>query len=188
LPGTGDIRDKVGQLLALGKSGAEIARELGISPATVCYHKQRLGVAPDSKCARRYDWDEIQRYYDQGYSLRECQARFGFARKTWYDAVQRREIFPRPQALPIAQLFVTGPARNRNHLKLRLLGAGIKEDRCEHCGISDWQGAPLSLALHHVNGDGRDNRLENLQLLCPNCHSQTPNFGVKNWKQRHAAG
>jgi predicted HNH restriction endonuclease len=32
------------------------------------------------------------------------------------------------------------------------------------------------MALHHVNGDGRDNRLENLQLLCPNCHSQTENF------------
>jgi 5-methylcytosine-specific restriction endonuclease McrA len=43
------------------------------------------------------------------------------------------------------------------------------------------------MALHHVNGDGADNRLENLVLLCPNCHSQTPNFGVKNWKARGAA-
>jgi 5-methylcytosine-specific restriction endonuclease McrA len=34
--------------------------------------------------------------------------------------------------------------------------------------------------LHHVNGDGRDNRLENLQLLCPNCHSQTDNFAGRN--------
>jgi predicted HNH restriction endonuclease len=36
------------------------------------------------------------------------------------------------------------------------------------------------MALHHINGNGHDNRLENLALLCPNCHSQTPNFGVKN--------
>lgn len=69
---------------------------------------------------------------------------------------------------------------SRSHLKLRLLAAGLKEHRCEECGATDWRGRPLSMALHHVNGDGLDNRLENLQLLCPNCHAQTPNFGVKN--------
>jgi 5-methylcytosine-specific restriction endonuclease McrA len=65
-------------------------------------------------------------------------------------------------------------------LKRRLIKLGLKADRCEICGISAWRGAPLSLALHHVNGDGRDNRLENLQLLCPNCHSQTDNFAGRN--------
>ena len=38
-------------------------------------------------------------------------------------------------------------------------------------------GEPLNMELHHVNGDGSDNRLENLQLLCGNCHSQTDNWG-----------
>ena len=66
------------------------------------------------------------------------------------------------------------------HLKNRLLQAGLKQNRCEICGIAEWCGAPLVMALHHVNGDRSDNRLENLQLVCPNCHSQTENFSGRN--------
>jgi len=67
------------------------------------------------------------------------------------------------------------------------MAAGLKTNECEECGLTEWRNQPLSMALHHINGDGRDNRLENLVLLCPNCHSQTPNFGVKNAKARRAA-
>jgi hypothetical protein len=67
-------------------------------------------------------------------------------------------------------------------LKQRLLAEGLKENRCECCGIQSWLGEPLSMALHHINGDGLDNRLENLALLCPNCHAQTPNFSGRNRK------
>jgi predicted HNH restriction endonuclease len=40
------------------------------------------------------------------------------------------------------------------------------------------------MALHHVNGQGNDNRLVNLRFLCPNCHSQTPNYGGRNGHRR----
>lgn len=81
------------------------------------------------------------------------------------------------------ELLVVGRHQtNRSHLKQRLLGAGLKENRCEACGIVEWQGKPLSMELHHVNGDGADNRLENLQLLCGNCHSQTENWGGRGRK------
>ncbi|MGZ5312302.1 MAG: HNH endonuclease [Solirubrobacterales bacterium] len=43
---------------------------------------------------------------------------------------------------------------------------------------------PLSLHVHHRNGDGTDNRLENLQFLCPNCHSQTDTYGGRNGHRR----
>jgi 5-methylcytosine-specific restriction endonuclease McrA len=83
-------------------------------------------------------------------------------------------------------LLRRGKRRCRHHVKLRLLDAGLKEQRCERCGLREWRDEPLALALHHVNGDGLDNRLENLQLLCPNCHSQTDTWGGKN-KARRAA-
>ena len=53
-------------------------------------------------------------------------------------------------------------------------------NKCYKCGLTMWNDKPLKLQLHHINGDNRDNRIENLQLLCPNCHSQTDNFCKKN--------
>ena len=59
---------------------------------------------------------------------------------------------------------------------------GLKENKCECCGLSEWNGKPLVCELHHINGDSTDNRIENLIILCPNCHSQTDNFRSKNRK------
>jgi hypothetical protein len=173
-------RIRVEQLLDEGLTGGEIARRLGITAATVSYHRRRLGRPGDGAAARRYDWDEVQAHYDAGHSVRECQARFGFSRQTWHAAVARGAVVARPAAMAVELLLAAGVARSRGHVKRRLLRLGLKEDRCEVCGISEWRGAPLSLALHHVNGDGQDNRIENLQLLCPNCHSQTDNFAGRN--------
>jgi transposase-like protein len=180
-------REAVARLLANGFSRARIARELGVTKATVTYHAHRLGQPGNPRCARRYDWSEVQRYYDAGHSVSECQAHFGFARAAWADAVRRGAVTPRPQATPLEQLLGTSLRRGRWNIKRRLLAAGLKENRCEECGISTWQGKPLSLALHHCNGLRDDNRLENLALLCPNCHSQTENFGILNRGRREAA-
>ena len=111
--------------------------------------------------------------------------RFGFSSKTWHDARARGALRTRPARAPIETYLVKGRRVSRKHLKQRLLSEGLKDGRCEECGISEWRGRPLPMELHHVNGDGDDNRLENLRLLCGNCHSQTPNFSAKNkGKQR----
>jgi hypothetical protein len=133
----------------------------------------------EDSCAARYDWPAIQRFYDEGHSVMDCIQRFGFSRWAWAYAVKRGAIVPRPKAMPLDDLLITAP-RSRNNIKQRLIAAGIKPNLCEDCGINEWRGVALSLSLHHVNGDRHDNRLANLRLLCPNCHSQTPNFGSRN--------
>ncbi len=169
-------RTRIAELLERGLGLADIARTLDVSISTVSYYACGLGYQTNQKFNRRYDWDEVQRYYDAGHTVRECREHFGFANQTWNNAVRRGDVRARARAVPLDELLRLGPRRNRLNIKARLIRAGLKEDRCEDCGISDWCGQPLSLALHHVNGDGRDNRLENLRLLCPNCHSQTGNF------------
>lgn len=177
-------RERVMELWRSGLRPVEIARQLGLAKSTVAYHLRGAGVPADERFSRRYDWNAIRRFYDGGRSLTECRERFGFSMDAWAEAARRGDVTPRPRGEPLERYLVRGRRVNRMHLKARLIAAGLKPDRCERCGAGDWRGRPLSVALHHVNGDGCDNRLENLQLLCPNCHSQTPNYGGRNTKVR----
>ena len=61
-------------------------------------------------------------------------------------------------------------------LKDKLIKEGLLEYKCAICGIHSWQNNPLTLQLHHLDGNSQNNSLSNLQLLCPNCHSQTDNY------------
>lgn len=67
-------------------------------------------------------------------------------------------------------------------LKKKLLKSGVLENKCLECGIQSWNGKPLSLQLDHINGNRTDNRITNLRILCPNCHSQTETYAGKNNK------
>lgn len=70
----------------------------------------------------------------------------------------------------------------KKQLTARLKKTILKEAEytCISCGLSQiWNGRPITLQIHHVDGNPRNNRVENLQVLCPNCHSQTDNHGNK---------
>lgn len=74
----------------------------------------------------------------------------------------------------------------RGHvLKKKLIEEGYIEDVCVECGNDgEWNRKPITLELDHINGDRYDNRLENLRVLCPNCHSQTPTYKGRNTKKK----
>ena len=65
-------------------------------------------------------------------------------------------------------------------LKRRLIPRDTRVPGARECGLTQWNGKPIPLELHHINGDSTDNRIENIRILCPNCHAQTPTYRGKN--------
>lgn len=79
-------------------------------------------------------------------------------------------------------LFTTNSPKKNGSTTAQPLIA-LRGHKCENCGLTEWLGQKINLEVHHINGDRTDNRLENLQLLCPNCHSYTPTFTKKGDKR-----
>lgn len=86
--------------------------------------------------------------------------------------------------LPIEKCLIEHSTLSSCKIKDKLLKHSLKEYKCERCGRTEWEGKPIPLELHHINGDNTDNRIENLQILCPNCHAFTDNYrGRRKRKQ-----
>jgi hypothetical protein len=86
------------------------------------------------------------------------------------------------RARPLEELLIRGSVITSGKLRPRLIKAGLKTARCEMCGLTDWRGKPIPLQLDHISGDHTDNRLENLRILCGNCHSQTDTWCARGRK------
>jgi 5-methylcytosine-specific restriction endonuclease McrA len=86
----------------------------------------------------------------------------------------------------------SGGKFGKNYVKRYL---AEKQDGCWQCNITTWMDKKIVLELEHIDGNSNNNKEENLSLLCPNCHSQTPTYKSKNLgngrharRERYAAG
>ena len=93
-----------------------------------------------------------------------------FTGQLWSKGLKLGENFY-GNAKSLEEILVENSCYLTSRLRKRLVSNKIKEDKCETCGINMWNNRRLSLELHHINGNPNDNRLENLQILCPNCHN-----------------
>lgn len=104
-----------------------------------------------------------------------------FTGKAWNVGTRFRSISTKYSLKEI--LVEDSPYRTPSKLRIKLIQAGLKEHKCEICENTKWLSQDIKLEIHHINGINTDNRIENLQILCPNCHAFTDNFRGKNIKK-----
>ena len=145
--------------------------------------------------------DEFRELVKNSKSFLQCILKLGYTKngRYGYDMVKRRcnelnvstEHFERTYTdkarYELDKILVENSTySNLPRLKIRLVNSGLLEYKCAICGnVGEWNGKPLTLQLDHINGIHTDNRIENLRLLCPNCHSQTETFGSKKHKEEN---
>jgi len=89
---------------------------------------------------------------------------------------------------PLHSILRRGTHYQSNKLRKRLLREAVLEPKCSNCGGTEWMGGSIPLELDHVDGDKTNNQLENLRLICPNCHALSPTYRGKNTRYPHIPG
>lgn len=143
--------DELQKLLNTSNGYSDLLRKVGLNPK---------GRNPDTlkKIIKQYNLDETQLNINRSNLYKECSNPH------------------RAAIISLENILANNIEYQSCKLLKRLIDEGYKEYKCEICGITQWMEKKISLTLHHKDGNHLNNKLENLQILCPNCHSQTDNY------------
>ena len=152
------IKEQLEETVKKSLSIAQVCRELGIVPIGGNYKTVKGKIA---------QWEiDTSHFTGQGWNV-------------------GKRYKPFKKVIPIEEILVENSLFSTSALRKKLIKEGLKECKCESCGITEWLNKPISFELDHINGVNTDNRLINLRIMCPNCHSQTDTFrgkGIKSYK------
>jgi hypothetical protein len=147
----------------------------------------------ERRLRRQWTDQDLERAVRESATLSEACRRLGYETNGGVNRLVRRHIvrlgldtshfkgqawargrsFPGARHRRLSEILVEGSMYPSPRLRKRLIAEGIKPACCEICGLASWNGKALPLELDHINGDPTDNRIENLRILCPNCHAVT---------------
>lgn len=89
-----------------------------------------------------------------------------------------------PNRRHVSEYLINGSLITSYKLKKKLIRDGVKEEKCEICGLTEWNGKNIPLEIHHLDGEGFNNELDNIKLICPNCHAQSDYYRGRNKKTK----
>lgn len=141
---------------------------------------------------KNFSEDQIREIVATSYSNREVAKKLGYEKdgggtrttlKTMYEELNLDTSHFKGQGWNAGNydysLFAKGEVKKSGRTMAAPLIA-LRGQKCECCGITEWLGNPIKLEVHHLDGDRLNNELDNLQLLCPNCHAYTETYCRKN--------
>lgn len=183
-------RDKVVALARQGEKSSEIAKQLEITPASVCVHLRRHheNTGENLRVGKAtVDYSLVQQLIDKGVSCRKAAKQLSISKMTITDAIARGDIKrpKRPEEMTLLEYLQGWNGREaashfRRMVKKKIVAEGYAPLACADCGLTEWRGRPAPLELDHIDGEPSNNTLSNLRILCLHCHTQTPTFGWRN--------
>ncbi|MET8328664.1 HNH endonuclease signature motif containing protein [Streptomyces sp. NPDC005181] len=207
-------RERLAEAVASSRTLSEALTKLGVDPKSSTRHyvherMKKMGIATEhfEREGTRWTREVLEPVVNASTSVHEVLRRLGLeavgghhtnisrrikaygidtSHFTQPSRAGKEKLRRKPQELLVMNLAPDARRVPSARLKIAMASLGVAE-RCALCGTEPmWQGRPLPLEVDHINGSWRDNRIENLRLLCPNCHSSTDTYRGRNKGRRSA--